>query len=158
MKLTDVLLQLALAGISLGVGGTGVEAQELPRKEVIQPEGYQPSPAPLSPAIMVGNTLYLSGSTGGDPETGRLVEGGFEPEFRQIMSNFGRVLESAKLDFSDVVQVVVYLVDMDDYGRLNELYREYFDTDPLPVRAAVAVKELARDARIELMLTAVRTR
>lgn len=138
-----------------------IEAQEpppLPEKTVILPRGYRPSPAPLSPAILVGNTLYLSGNTGGDPETGRLVDGGFEPEFHQIMANMRAVLAEAGMDLSDVVSVVAYLADMDDYGRFNELYREYFNTEPLPVRATVAVRELARKARLELQATAVRTR
>jgi 2-iminobutanoate/2-iminopropanoate deaminase len=122
---------------------------------VIQPANYRPSPAPLVPAIMVGHTLYLSGGTGGDPETGLLVEGGFEAEFRQIMANMQSVLAGADLDLSHVVSVTVYLADMDDYGLLNELYREYFTTDPLPTRAAVAVTALARGAVIELRMTAV---
>ncbi|MDH5590883.1 MAG: Rid family hydrolase [Gemmatimonadota bacterium] len=150
----------ALAALALTLSApAAVSGQEdLPTKTVIQPANYRPSPAPLSPAILVGNTLYLSGATGGDPVTGRLVEGGFEAEFHQIMANYTQVLTEAGMDFSDVVQVVVYLTDMDDYQLLNRLYREYFTTDPLPVRAAVAVKELARGARIELMMTAVKTR
>ncbi|GMR12791.1 MAG: hypothetical protein BMS9Abin29_0984 [Gemmatimonadota bacterium] len=138
-----------------------LEAQEhptLPEKSVILPRGYRPSPAPLSPAILVGNTLYLSGNTGGDPKTGRLVEGGLEPEFHQIMANMRAVLAEAGMALSDVVSVVAYLADMDDYGRFNELYREYFNTEPFPVRATVAVRELARRAHVELQATAVRTR
>jgi 2-iminobutanoate/2-iminopropanoate deaminase len=126
-----------------------------PVKRLIQPSNYRPSAAPLVPAIMIDHTLYLSGSTGGDPATGQLVEGGFEPEFRQIMANVRQVLDAAGLDLPDVVSVTVYLADMGDYGRLNELYREYFATDPLPTRATVAVRELARGARIELSVIAV---
>ncbi len=156
MKLPDLAVQLVIAIVAVTPFATG--AQELPLKVVVQPDGDRPSPAPLSPAIKVGNTLYQSGATGGDPTTGRLVAGGFEAEFHQIMRNYQQVLEAAQMELSDVVQVVVYLADMADYGRLNELYRQYFVTEPLPVRAAVAVKELARNARIELMLTAVDTR
>jgi enamine deaminase RidA (YjgF/YER057c/UK114 family) len=59
-------------------GSPAIEASAAPQRTVIQPEGYRPTPSPLSPGILVGNTLYLSGSTGGDPETGQLVPGGFE--------------------------------------------------------------------------------
>ncbi len=132
--------------------------QTTDRKVVIQPPGYKPSPAPLSPGILIGNTLYLSGSTGGDPATGQLVPGGFEPEMRQIMSNVQTVLESAGMTLADVVSVTAYLADMADYARFNEIYREHFTATPLPARSTVAVKELARGARIELTMTAVRTR
>jgi 2-iminobutanoate/2-iminopropanoate deaminase len=128
------------------------------RKRVIQPAGYKPSPAPLSPGILVGDTLYLSGSTGGDPATGQLVKGGFEPEVRQIFSNVQTVLEAADMTLADVVSVTAYLADMSDYARFNEIYREYFTSNPLPARSTVAVRELARGARVELTMTAVRSR
>lgn len=127
------------------------------RKRVIQPAGYKPSPAPLSPAILVGDTLYLSGSTGGDPASGQLVKGGFEPELRQVFSNLQTVLKSADMTLADVVAVTAYLADMSDYARFNDIYREYFTSNPLPTRSTVAVKELARGARVELTMTAVRS-
>ena len=126
-------------------------------KRVIQPPGYKPTPSPLSPGILVGNTLYLSGSTGGDPATGRLVAGGFEPEMRQIMSNMRTVLAAAGMTLGDVVAVTAYLADMADFARFNEVYKEYFTSTPLPTRSTVAVKELARGARLELTMTAVRS-
>ena len=129
-----------------------------PQKQVIQPPNYRPSPAPLSPAILVGDTLYLSGSTGGDPGTGQLVTGGLEPELRQIFSNVQAVLNTAGMGLADVVSVTAYLADMNDYARFNELYREYFKTPPLPARSTVAVSALARGARVELTMTAVRSR
>ncbi len=129
-----------------------------PHRQVIQPANYRPSPAPLSPAILVGDTLYLSGSTGGDPATSKLVPGGFEPEFRQIMANVQSVLAAADMTLGDVVVVTAYLADMADYARFNEIYREYFKGASLPTRSTVAVKELARGARLELTLTAVRSK
>ena len=149
------LVMLLAAGVVACGQAPGVQPEPRLTKRVIQPADYRPSPAPLVPAIMVGHTLYLSGGTGGDPVTGQLVEGGFEAEFRQIMTNMQNVLAAAGLDLSDVVSVTVYLADMDDYGLLNQLYREYFTTDPLPTRAAVAVEALARGAVIELRMTAV---
>jgi 2-iminobutanoate/2-iminopropanoate deaminase len=128
------------------------------RKRVIQPPGYKPTPSPLSPGILVGDTLYLSGSTGGDPATGQLVSGGFEPEMRQIMTNVQTVLAAADMRLSDVVAVTAYLADMSDFARFNQIYLEYFTSPPLPTRSTVAVKELARGARLELTMTAVRSR
>jgi reactive intermediate/imine deaminase len=138
--------------------GAATTAQAPTGRVLVQPPGYKPSPAPLSPGILVGNTLYLSGSTGGDPASGQLVKGGFEPEMRQIMSNVQTVLETAGMTLADVVSVTAYLAEMADYARFNEIYREYFTSTPLPTRSTVAVKELARGARIELTMTAVRSR
>ena len=139
----------------------GPSTQPAPRaepKRVIQPPGYKPTPSPLSPGILVGNTLYLSGSTGGDPATGQLVSGGFEPEMRQIMANMQTVLAAADMRLADVVAVTAYLADMSDFARFNEIYKEYFTSTPLPTRSTVAVKELARGARLELTMTAARSR
>lgn len=124
----------------------------------IQPANYKPTPSPLTPAILIGDTLYMSGSTGGDPVTGQLVKGGFEPELRQIMSNVQTVLKEAGLTLADVVSVTAYLADMADFPRFNDIYREYFTSTPLPTRSTVAVSGLARGARLELTMTAVRTR
>lgn len=144
----------------LAIGGTRLEGQSagMPAKRVIQPQDYRPTPSPLSPAILVGNTLYMSGATGGDPKTGQLINGGFDAEMRQIMVNLQTVLQAANMDLTNVVAVTAYLADMSDYNRFNEIYREYFKAEPLPTRSAVAVKELARGARIELTMTAVRTK
>ncbi len=151
---------LMLAVAMLAIGGTRLDGQSagMPTKRAIQPPDYKPTPSPLSPAILVGNTLYMSGSTGGDPKTGQLVSGGFDAEMRQIMSNLHTVLKAADMDLTNVVAVTAYLADMSDYNRFNEIYREYFKADPLPTRSAVAVRALARNARIELTMTAVRTK
>ena len=138
--------------------GAGAAAQSPGRKRVIQPPGYKPTPSPLSPGILVGDTLYLSGSTGGDPATGQLVTGGFDPEMRQIMSNVQTVLAAADMTLSDVVSVTAYLAEMSDFARFNKIYTEYFTSTPLPTRSTVAVTALARGARLELTMTAVRSR
>jgi reactive intermediate/imine deaminase len=139
-------------------GGQATPATAPPARRAVQPPGYKPTPSPLTPGIMVGDTLYLSGSTGGDPATGELVKGGFEAEMRQIMANMQTVLKEAGMTLQDVVSVTGYLVDMADFARYNAIYVEYFKTAPLPTRSTVAVKELARGARIELTMTAVRSK
>ncbi len=135
----------------------GTEQTPSRTKQAIQPPNYKPTPSPLTPALLVGDTLYLSGSTGGDPVTGQLVTGGFEAEMRQIMSNVQIVLKQAGMTLADVVSVTAYLADMADFPRFNEIYREYFTSTPLPTRSTVAVRELARSARLELTMTAVKT-
>jgi len=140
-------------------GGAGQPARSpAPVRRVIQPAGYKPTPSPLVPGILVGDTLYLSGSTGGDPVSGQLVPGGLEPELKQIMTNVQTVLAAADMSLADVVAVTTYLADMADFARYNELYKSYFPNDAYPTRSTVAVKELARGARLEITMTAVRSK
>jgi 2-iminobutanoate/2-iminopropanoate deaminase len=152
-------LVVALLCTSFPASAQTTQGAAPPTRRVIQPQGYKPTPSPLTPGILVGDTLYLSGSTGGDPTTGQLVKGGFEAEMRQIMANMQAVLKEAGMTLADVVSVTGYLVDMQaDFARYNEIYREYFTTLPLPTRSTVGVKELARGARIEMTMTAVRSK
>ncbi|MEO7361034.1 MAG: Rid family hydrolase [Gemmatimonadaceae bacterium] len=154
IRSSAILLALVIAGAR----PCAAQTVQPTTKRVIQPKDYKPTPSPLSPAILVGNTLYMSGATGGNPATGQLVTGGFEPEMRQIMTNLQTVLGAAHLNLTHVVAVTAYLADMSDYARFNEIYREFFKVEPLPTRSTVAVKELARGARIEITMTAVRTK
>src|SRR5437773_10589810 len=89
-SITFLAVVLAAMAASFAAGQQSNRANG-PRKQVIQPPNYRPTPSPLSPAILVGDTLYLSGATGGDPNAGQLVKCGFEPELRQNMSNLQTV-------------------------------------------------------------------
>ena len=129
-----------------------------PARRVIQPGGYKPTPSPLVPGILVGDTLYLSGSTGGDPASGQIVAGGLEPEMKQIMTNVQTVLAAADMSLGDVVAVTTYLADMSDFARYNDLYKAYFPNGAYPTRSTVAVTALARGARLEVTMTAVRSK
>jgi reactive intermediate/imine deaminase len=155
----DIAVARSEAPNVLYFGGSGAQAAATPApaRRVIQPPGYKPTPSPLVPAILVGDTLYLSGSTGGDPVSGQLVPGGLEPEMKQIMSNVQTVLAAAGMSLRDVVKVTVYLADMADFARFNQLYTSYFPDGAYPTRSTVAVKDLARGARLEITMTAVRS-
>lgn len=159
-RLSGPLLNLTAAMLVASAGyAVGQQSRSsVPARRVVQPANYKPSPAPLVPAIMVGDTLYLSGSTGGDPTTGQLVAGGLDAEFKQIASNLATVLAAANMGFGDVVSVTAYLADMNDYARFNELYRGLFPSGTYPTRSTVAVRDLARGARLELTMTAVRSK
>lgn len=153
LMLTTALL-VAGAGYAVGQQARG----PAPVRRVIQPASYKPTPSPLVPGILVGDTLYLSGSTGGDPVSGQLVPGGLEPEMKQIMTNVQTVLAAADMSLGDVVAVTAYLADMADFAKYNDLYRSYFPSGAYPTRSTVAVKELARGARLEITMTAVRSK
>ena len=156
----DIAVARSEAPNVLYFGGAAVQQTRgpAPVRRVIQPAGYKPTPSPLVPGILAGDTLYLSGSTGGDPVSGQLVPGGLEPEMKQIMTNVQTVLAAADMSLADVVAVTIYLADMADFARFNALYTSYFPNGAYPTRSTVAVKELARGARLEITMTAVRSK
>lgn len=102
-----------------------------------------------SQAMAAGELVFLSGQIGLDPADGRLVAGGLEAEARRAFENLRAVAAAAGAGLGDVVKLTVYLVDLGDYARVNELMRDYFAA-PYPARAALGVAALPRGARIEV--------
>lgn len=140
--------------ITLFAGCTAPDAA-LNERKVIATDGAPAAIGPYSQAIQVGNVLYLAGQIGIDPATGQIVDGGVEAETRRAMENLAAVLEAAGFSMDNVVQAQVFLADLNDYTAMNEVYGSYFSDQP-PGRAAVQVARLPRDARVEIMMTAVR--
>jgi len=128
-----------------------------PTKDVIASEDAPAAIGPYSQAIRVGDTVWLAGQISLDPVTGGLISGNIEIETRQVMANIDAVLKAAGLELRDVVQTQVYLTDLNEYQKFNEVYAEYFPNNP-PARAVVQVSRLPRDAKVEIMMTAHRTR
>ncbi|MEE9167854.1 MAG: RidA family protein [Candidatus Neomarinimicrobiota bacterium] len=126
-------------------------------REVVSTAAAPAAIGPYSQAIKVGGTLYLSGQIGIDPATGQLAEDGVEAETHRALKNLGAVLEAAGFTFNDVVQVQVFLADMNDYGVMNAAYETYFRDNP-PARAAIQAGRIPRDARVEIMMVAVSSR
>ena len=110
---------------------------------------------PYSQAIDCGTLLFLSGQIGLDPTSGNLVAGGTEPETEQILRNLSSVLEAAGLSLAAVVRTTIFLVDLADFARVNEIYGRHFRA-PFPARVTVGVASLPRGARVEIDAIAVR--
>jgi len=100
-----------------------------------------------SQAVRAGETLYLSGQIGLDPETGRLVDG-IENQIRRVFENLKAVAEAAGGSLADSVKLTVYLTDLAHFARVNEIMSAYFE-QPYPARAAVGVAARPRGALIE---------
>jgi len=100
-----------------------------------------------SQAVRAGNTLYLSGQIGLDPQTGRLVDG-IENQILRVFENLKAVAEAAGGSLADAVKLTVYLTDLTHFSRVNEIMSAYFE-QPYPARAAVGVAALPRGALIE---------
>ena len=110
---------------------------------------------PYSQAIKWGDLVFCSGQIGLDPATGQLVPGGTEAEAEQVLRNLGAVLEAAGLSLGAVVRTTIYLVDLADFAKVNEIYGRHLQA-PYPARATVGVASLPRGARVEIDAIAVR--
>lgn len=108
---------------------------------------------PYSQAVSAGGFLYTSGQVALDPATGELVPGGFEAQARQVMKNLRHVLGSAGCSFDDVVKATIYVADLADFPRLNEIYGEALG-DHRPARSTVQVAGLPKGALVEIDLVA----
>jgi 2-iminobutanoate/2-iminopropanoate deaminase len=109
---------------------------------------------PYSQAIKAGGMLFLSGQIPIDPQTGSLVAGGIEAQTHQVFRNIGEILKAGGATFDNVVSAGVFLADMNDFGKMNEIYATYFSS-PAPARATVQVARLPKDCLVEIQVTAV---
>lgn len=108
---------------------------------------------PYSQAIKSGNLLFLSGQIPLDPATGQLVPGGIDAQTRQVFTNIGAILQAAGASFDQVVTATVYVADMNDFAKVNEIYATYFSS-PAPARATVQVARLPKDSLVEIQVVA----
>jgi 2-iminobutanoate/2-iminopropanoate deaminase len=123
------------------------------RQAVSAPNAAKPI-GPYSPAIRAGSLLFLSGQVGFDPATGALVDGDISAQTDQVMRNIASLLQAAGTDFAHVVRTTVYLADMGEFARMNDVYARYV-VEPPPARSTVQVARLPRDARVEIDVIAV---
>ena len=144
-----LVLLLVAMGCAVVCSASYVDAQNAKRKAVNtgSPNGL------FSGAIVTGNLVYTSGHIGIDPKTGQMAEG-MEAQLEQVFRNLTAVLDASGSSIEHVVKATVFLADMNDYNKMNELYRTKFKGDP-PARSTVQVARLPRDARIEIEVVAV---
>lgn len=109
---------------------------------------------PYSQAIIANGFIFTAGQVGSDPKTGTLVEGGIEAQTEQVLRNIEAVLKAAGSSFEDVVKTTVFLTDINDFAKMNEIYAKRFKA-PFPARSTVQVAKLPRDAKIEIEAVAV---
>ncbi len=101
-----------------------------------------------SQAIKTGNLVFLSGQIALDPATMEIVDGNFEARARQVFENLKAVAEAAGGDLNHIVKLTVFLTDLGNFGAVNSIMEDYFDT-PFPARAAVGVASLPKGADVE---------
>jgi reactive intermediate/imine deaminase len=143
------VLRTVLATVVV-LGATGCAATR-PARAVdpvfIHPDG--PPANPFSPAVRVGNLVFVSGTLGTVGTGLALVPGGIQPETRQVMENIKRTLAAAGLGMDRLVKCTAYLADLAEWPAMNAVYRSYFSDGRYPARAAVQAT-LLNGARVEL--------
>ncbi|MBP1687772.1 MAG: putative endoribonuclease [Deltaproteobacteria bacterium] len=118
-------------------------------KRVIETDKAPAAIGPYSQAVRRSEWLFLSGQIGLDPSTGELVPGGVVAEAARVLENLRGVLAAAGASLDDVVRTTIYLIDLADFSRVNEVYAKCFQA-PFPARATVGVAALPRGARVEI--------
>lgn len=118
-------------------------------KQQIATDAAPQAIGPYSQAVRAGEWMFLSGQIALDPASGTLVSGGVEAETRQVLANLRGVMAAAGATLDNIVRTTIYLVDLGDFARVNEIYAESFRA-PFPARATVGVAALPRGARVEI--------
>lgn len=118
-------------------------------RKVISPESGAKPIGPYSPAVRTTSLVFASGTIGADPGTGKLAEGGVAAETRQALTNLRTVLEAGGSSIGQVVKTTVFMVDLNNFALMNEVYAGFFATDP-PARSTIEVSRLPGGASVEI--------
>lgn len=118
-------------------------------KEIIQTDHAPNAIGPYSQAVKANGFVFASGQIPTNPETGQFVIGGIAEQTEQVLKNLAAVLEAAGSGLDQVVKTTVFLVDMQEFAAMNEVYGRFFKEAP-PARATVEAARLPRDARVEI--------
>ena len=123
------------------------------KREVVRTDGAPKAIGPYEQALKVDGWVFTSGQIPLDPKRGSMVEGGIGAQTRQVLDNLRAVLEAAGSSMSRVVKTTVYMTNLADFQKMNEVYAEYFPQDK-PARSTVGVAALPRGAMIEIDVVA----
>ncbi len=122
--------------------------------QVIKTDKAGPPVGPYSQAIKASGFIFVAGEKGMDPATKQIVPGGIEPETRQTLENIKAILEEAGSNMDLVVSTFVFMMDLNQFSKMNAIYAEYFKANP-PGRTTVEVKSLPAGAHIEITAIAL---
>lgn len=123
--------------------------------ETISTDSAPAAVGPYSQAAMSGSLVFCSGQVPIDPKTSSLIEGDIQKQTHQVMKNLENVLKAANLDLSHIVKTTIYLQDMENFSKVNEVYAGYFNP-PFPARATIEVAKLPLGAEVEIEAIASR--
>ena len=124
-------------------------------KKIIKSDNAPNPVGPYSQAVMVDKTLYISGQVAINPENNELIIGSIEAESKQIMKNIKSILNQAGYDFNNVVRSKIYLTDMNNFSKVNNIYGSYFKKNQEPARTTIEVSGLPLGVNVEIDMIAV---
>lgn len=119
------------------------------KKEIISTKKAPGAVGPYSQAVRYGNLIYTAGQVALHPERGQMIEGGVKEQTHQVFANLKAVLEAAGTGLENIIKTTVFIVDMDKFGDVNEVYGEYFKGD-FPARSCIEISRLPMDALVEI--------
>ena len=117
--------------------------------KAIKPEKAPKALGPYSPAVKLGDFVYLSGQIPLNPETGEIEGTTIEEQTHQVMKNIKVVLEEMGLDYRHIVKTTIFMSDLSEFYRLNEVYGSYLE-EPYPARSCVQIARLPKDVKVEI--------
>tara|TARA_B100001287_G_scaffold18071_1_gene13460 strand:- start:1568 stop:1945 length:378 start_codon:yes stop_codon:yes gene_type:complete len=123
-------------------------------KEIVYTKNAPDPVGPYSQAILTNNTLFISGQVALDPNNGEMINSSIEEETIQVMNNLKAILNEVGFDFSNVIKSTIYLSDMNNFSKVNEVYGSFFNKDYVPSRVTVEVNRLPKDANVEIDMIA----
>ena len=147
----------ALAVVAIGAAGPAfAQSPSTSTKQVISTPNAPEAIGPYSQAIRAGNMVFLAGQIAIDPKTKQLMkDASIEDQTRLVLDNLKAVLEADGLTMDSVVSTTVFMKDLNEFGKMNEVYATYFKTAP-PARATVEAARLPRDVKVEIAAIAVK--
>ena len=111
---------------------------------------------PYSQAVIRGNALFVSGQIAIDPKTGNLDTVDIATETKRVMNNIAAILHASQMEVSSIAKTTIYLTNLDDFAKVNEVYGSYFGKGAYPARETVEVSRLPKGAHVEISVTAIR--
>jgi len=125
----------------------------MPRKQIVSTENAPAAIGPYSQAVRVGELIYTAGQIALVPETGKLIEGDIDAQTRQVMENLAAVLQAAGSSLAQVVKTTIFVTDISDFAKVNQVYGSFFQDNP-PARSTVQVAALPLGANVEIEVVA----
>ena len=114
------------------------------------------APAPIGPynqAVLSGQTLYVSGQIALDSKSGKMIQDSIQLEAQQVMINIKAILQAAGMDFENIVKTSIFLIDLENFIEVNEVYGSFFNNN-FPARETVEVSKLPKGANVEISVIA----
>lgn len=138
------------------IEGYNFKLKNIVMKKIIQTTN---APAPIGPynqAILTGNTLYTSGQIAINPVNGELVTGDIKDETQMVMENLKAILNEAGMTFENVIKSTIFISDMNNFAKINEVYGKYFNEASAPARETVEVANLPKFVNVEISVIAIK--